>query len=155
MGAVLAADEQRFYEGGNLDHDERLDMEPAKVFVGSALEWDTGGANGVQPFASGGNKFAGFAKEQVNNLSTAPGGGTKGNKQVTVARQGIVHLNIESTIATTSVGAKIYATVDDNSFTLSSTSNTEIGEIVRVITTGTTGANLVAVKFYAAGFHGS
>jgi hypothetical protein len=64
---------------------------------------------------------------------------------VRVRRQGTIVLPIGS-LAATNIGAPVYAS-DDDTFTLTATSNTKIGTVVRFVSSG---VGVVAFREYAA-----
>ena len=85
--------------------------------------------------------FAGFAERTVDNSA-----GAAGAVNVRVKPRGRVILPVVGVTAVTDEGATVYAS-DDDTFTLTSTSNSAIGKITRYIS-GTT----VEVYFEASSF---
>lgn len=85
--------------------------------------------------------FAGFAERQADNSA-----GAAGAINVRVKTRGRVILSVAGVTAVTDEGSTVYAS-DDDTFTLTSTSNSAIGKIVRHIS-GTT----VEVYFEASSF---
>lgn len=85
--------------------------------------------------------FAGFAERQADNSA-----GAAGAINVRVKPRGRVILSVAGVTAVTDEGSTVYAS-DDDTFTLTSTSNSAIGKIVRYIS-GTT----VEVYFEASSF---
>lgn len=85
--------------------------------------------------------FAGFAERQADNSA-----GAAGAINVRVKTRGRVILSVAGVTAVTDEGSTVYAS-DDDTFTLTSTSNSAIGKIVRYIS-GTT----VEVYFEASSF---
>ena len=85
--------------------------------------------------------FAGFAQSKADNSA-----GAAGAINVRVKTRGRVILAVTGVTAVTDEGSTVYA-ADDNDFTLTSTSNTAIGKVVRYIS-GTS----VEVYFEAASF---
>ena len=85
--------------------------------------------------------FAGFAERQADNSA-----GAAGAVSVRVKTRGRVILSVAGVTAVTDEGSTVYAS-DDDTFTLTSTSNSAIGKIVRHIS-GTT----VEVYFEASSF---
>ena len=85
--------------------------------------------------------FAGFAERTADNSA-----GAAGAINVRVKTRGRVILSVTGVTAVTDEGSTVYAS-DDDTFTLTATSNTAIGKIVRYIS-GTT----VEVYFEAASF---
>ncbi len=148
---ALAADKPRTFASTPLEHRERLPViAGAKVYAGSVCMWDDAGSPtlGIEAHAGAVTKvFAGFATELVDNT-----GGALGDKLAEVVRTGIVELTTNDTIAAADVNDPIYATADDDTFTQTSTNNTPIGKITRVVIAGAAGVNRIEVKFEAAGF---
>jgi len=97
------------------------------VYEGSAVGLSSGYA---RPHAQG-DEFCGFAISKVDNSS-----GSAGDKTVRVIQQGIVKADVVGASAVTHVNDAVYMS-DDDTFTLTSTSNTQIGKVVRWIS-GTT-----------------
>ena len=85
--------------------------------------------------------FAGFAESKADNSA-----GAAGAINVRVKSKGRIILSVTGVTAVTDEGATVYA-ADDNDFTLTSTSNTAIGKVVRYIS-GTS----VEVYFEAASY---
>jgi predicted RecA/RadA family phage recombinase len=116
-----------------------------KIYDGSALSDASStapgvaGTNVVRSYTSPEN-FIGFAIATVDNSSGADGALT-----VTVATDGVVELVVTGATAA-STGALVYAT-DGNTFTTTSTANTAIGTIAKIVS-GTT----VLVKFQGVGY---
>lgn len=149
---ALAADKPRTYGSCSFEHTERLPLiAGAKVYAGSTLMWDDAGSPtlGVEAHAAAGASklFAGFSKEPADNTN-----GALGDKIIDVVRAGIIVLVISATIAASDLGASVYAATDDDTFNLTSTNNTLIGKITRVVTAGASGSNSVEVEFNAKGF---
>lgn len=74
--------------------------------------------------------FLGFAQRTVDNAA-----GAAGAKTVVVKRRGVIKLPISGLAITANDRAKVYAS-DDDTFTLTSTSNTLIGTVLQWIETG-------------------
>lgn len=85
--------------------------------------------------------FAGFAESKADNSA-----GAAGAINVRVQTRGRIILAVTGVTAVTDEGSTVYA-ADDNDFTLTSTSNTAIGKVVRYIS-GTS----VEVYFEAASY---
>jgi hypothetical protein len=85
--------------------------------------------------------FAGFAESKADNSA-----GAAGAINVRVKTRGRIILSVTGVTAVTDEGSTVYA-ADDNDFTLTSTSNTAIGKVVRYIS-GTS----VEVYFEAASY---
>lgn len=74
--------------------------------------------------------FLGFAQRTVDNST-----GAAGAKTVVVKRRGVIKLPISGLAITANDRAKVYAS-DDDTFTLTSASNTLIGTVLQWIETG-------------------
>jgi len=74
--------------------------------------------------------FLGFAQRTVDNSA-----GAAGAKTVVVKRKGVIKLPISGLAITANDRPKVYAS-DDDTFTLTSTSNTLIGTVLQWIETG-------------------
>ena len=74
--------------------------------------------------------FLGFAEEKVDNSA-----GAAGAKNVRVKSKGYIKLPITSIAITSNDRPAVYAS-DDNTFTLTSTSNTLIGYVAQWVSTG-------------------
>lgn len=85
--------------------------------------------------------FAGFAESKADNSA-----GAAGAINVRVKNKGRIILSVTGVTAVTDEGSTVYAS-DDDTFTLTSTTNTAIGKVVRYIS-GTS----VEVYFEAASF---
>ena len=127
--ATLTIDTPRIFETG---HDEYLNEVPltaaTKIFAGAAVGTSSSLA---RPLVAG-DPFAGFATEycdstvSTNPLIPTPGYATR----VKVKSKGTAKLSVVGVTGVTNEGATVYAS-DDNTFTLTSTSNTAIGKILR------------------------
>lgn len=93
----------------------------AKIYQGALVGLTTAGYG--RPLQSG-DTAAGFAKDNVDNTD-----GSDGDRIAEVKAKGKVSLFI-SGLTIADVGNKVYAT-DDNTFTLTSTSASLIGKVVR------------------------
>ena len=109
----------------------------SKIYEGSAVS-DAGspsaGTNVANTLVAGEN-FLGFADQTVDNTSGASG------VTISVATKGYVQLVVTG-VTSASLGATVYAS-DGNTFTLTSTSNSKIGKVAKIVS-GTT----VLVAFY-------
>lgn len=97
------------------------------IYEGAAV--GDNGTNLHRPLGVG-DRFVGFAEAMVDNST-----GAAGAKNVRVRTRGRVQLPISS-IDVGDVGKAVYAT-DDDVFTLTQSTNTHIGRVVRFIATGT------------------
>jgi predicted RecA/RadA family phage recombinase len=108
------------------------------IYEGSALS-DTGSATtatGVAETLVAGENFLGFANGTVTTGSSV---GT-----INVIAEGVIQLAVTGVTAA-STGAEVYAS-DGSTFTLTSTSNTPVGKVIKIVS-GTT----VLVKFQGIG----
>jgi predicted RecA/RadA family phage recombinase len=98
----------------------------SKIYKGAPVGLSSGNARSLVAA----DIFLGFADEQADNTT-----GTAGAINVTVRREGCVQLPITG-VTSSNTGAKVYASADDT-YTLTAGSNTLIGIIRFVPTTGT------------------
>ena len=107
-------------------------MTNAKIYEGSALS-DAGspgaGTNVAHNLVAGEN-FLGFADETVDNS-----GGSSGGVAITVVSKGVVQVAVTG-VTSASLGATVYMS-DGNTFTTTSTSNSKIGKVSKIVS-GTT-----------------
>lgn len=130
---TLAVDVPRSYALGDLD--EYPVIAADIIYEGAAV--GENGSGYARPLVAL-DPFLGFCMEQVDNAV-----GSAGDKRVRVLRRGSVTLAISGLAITANDQAPVYAS-DDNTFTLTSTSNTKIGWVRRWISTG-----LAVVEFDA------
>ncbi len=131
--AALSNDTNRTYELGDIN------QIPVKggaiIYQGAAVGSNSSGyAKSIQ----NGDKFLGFADEQIDNS-----GGADGTKSVRIRKRGAILLDI-SGITLADINKSVYAT-DDNSFTLSDSNSVYIGQISRIDSSG-----VALVEFDAA-----
>jgi hypothetical protein len=122
--AQLAANLARTYELG--DFCDLGVKEAAVIYEGSAVGLTSGYARQL----TAGDIFAGFAHVGVPVAPAADGG-----ELVRVRRFGLIVLTIAS-VAVTDIGKAVYAS-DGNTFTLTASTNSHIGRVVRVVGTNT------------------
>lgn len=130
--AQLTADEIRVYETDQNLVNELPVAASVKIFEGAACGKDS---NGYVRQLVAGDEFAGFAERGADNSA-----GANGAVDVDLRRVGVIELTLAGA-AITDEGSLIYAS-DSNTFTLTSTSNTLIGTIIRF-----EGNNKVMVAF--------
>ena len=134
--ATLSANSSRAY---GFDEDPLYNDVPCVatdiVYEGAACGLSSGYA---RPLVAA-DVFLGFAALKADNSA-----GSAGAINVRVQQRGTVELSVVGVSAVTDYGDTVYAS-DDDTFTLTSTSNTAIGKIVRWIS-GTT----CIVRFEAA-----
>lgn len=121
---TLATDIQRPYDLGTINE---LPMIAGDIIYEGAAVGDNGSGY-VRPLQAG-DPFSGFCEQNADNTA-----GAAGDTLVRVRTQGAVQLDIAG-LAITHVGAPIYAS-DDNTFTLTATSNSYIGRVSRFISLG-------------------
>lgn len=102
------------------------------IYEGSAI----GNASGYHRQLAAGDKFAGFALQDVASQTS------DGDATVKTRRQGRIVLTIAS-VAVTDIGKPVYAT-DGNAFTLTASTNAHIGRVESVY-----GTNLAVVAYDA------
>lgn len=122
---TLAANTPRAYEGGNRND---LPVIAAEIIYEGAAVGVVAGSGHVRPLAAG-DQFAGFAVEQTDNSA-----GAAAALNARLIEKGKIQLAVGS-LAITDIGAPVYAS-DDNTFTLTATSNSLIGFVRRVVSTG-------------------
>jgi predicted RecA/RadA family phage recombinase len=121
--AQLTLDTPRIYE---VEADNELPiLASTQIFEGACV----GESSGYMRQLVAGDPFRGFAVRGVDNSA-----GSNGDKSVELNRKGVIKLDI-SAVAITDEGKSVYAS-DSNTFTLTATSNTRIGYIIRVESTG-------------------
>jgi len=122
--ATLAADKSRAYELG--EHNDLPVIAADIIYEGSAV--GDNGAGYARPLVAG-DPFRGFAFAKADNSA-----GAAGDINVRVRRCGDIVLPIAA-LAITDVGKDVYAS-DDDTFTLTQSTNTRIGKVKRFIATG-------------------
>lgn len=122
--ATLAADKPRsYYEGDS--HDFAV-IAADIIYQGAAVGDNASGY--ARPLVAG-DPFRGFAAETVDNAA-----GAVAAKSVRCKRAGLISLPI-SALAITDVGKDVYAS-DDDTFTLTQSTNTRIGHVSSWVSTG-------------------
>jgi hypothetical protein len=121
---TLAADKVRAFEIG--DRNDLPVIANDIIYEGAAV--GENGSGYMRPLAAG-DAFVGFAIERVDNT-----GGSAGDKTVAVRQKGRVQLPV-SGAAIGDLGKPVYAS-DDDTFTLTQSTNSYIGRIVRWVSTG-------------------
>jgi hypothetical protein len=96
------------------------------IYEGAAV--GDNGSGYARPLVAG-DPFLGFATEKADNSA-----GAAGAINVNVKHKGRVQLAVGS-LAITDVGKQVYAS-DDNTFTLTATSNSAIGRVIRFVSSG-------------------
>lgn len=131
---TLAVDTPRSFELGSINE---VPVIAADIIYEGAAVGDNGSGY-ARPLVAG-DPFRGFAEARADNSV-----GAAGDKRVRVRRYGGVVLTIAS-IAVTDIGKAVYAS-DDNTFTLTKGSNTQIGYVFAI-----DGTNLALVAYSEVG----
>ena len=132
--ATLSADKPRDYQLGDLE--EYPVIASDIIYEGAAVgENDSGYARPLEA----GDVFLGFALEHVDNS-----GGSAGDKRVRVRTRGKAVLPIAAVAITANDRPAVYAS-DDATFTLTASTNSQIGYVQRWVETGS-----AVVEFDAA-----
>jgi len=117
---TLAVDAPRTYELGDVNEFPMIATDI--IYEGAAVGLD--GSGNARPLVAG-DKFVGFAESKKDNST-----GAAGALRVRVRRYGVVRLAVTGVAALTDVGALVYAS-DDATFTLTESTNSLIGRIIR------------------------
>lgn len=120
---TLAKSKVRAYESGY----NELPVIAADIIYQGAAVGDDG--NGYAQPLSAGNPFRGFADDDADNAA-----GAAGDKTVKLKTEGKVQLAI-SGLGITDVGKDVFAS-DDDTFTLTQSTNTRIGFVYRYVSSG-------------------
>jgi len=123
--ATLTEDTPRDFQLGDLEDYPVVASDI--IYEGAAVGENASGY--ARPLQAG-DQFLGFAQSQVDNSD-----GVAGAKTVTVRTRGRVKLSIGSLAITANDRPKVYAS-DDNTFTLTPTSNSHIGFVSRYVESG-------------------
>ena len=121
--ATLATDKSRTYELGDLNSFPVVATDI--IYEGAAVGLSSGNARPL----NAGDQFVGFCIQNVDNST-----GSAGDLRVQVKTHGEIQLAIGS-LAATDVGKPVYAS-DDDTFTLTATSNSYIGKVKRFVSSG-------------------
>lgn len=123
---TLTADKPRAYQLGDLE--EYPVIASDVIYEGAAV--GENGSGYARPLQAG-DVFLGFALETADNAS-----GSAGDIRVQVRTAGRIELPIGSLAITANDRPAVYAS-DDDTFTLTSTSNSLIGYVSRWVSSGT------------------
>lgn len=135
--ATLAKDKVRVYFfAGNPIREEYPVIGADIIHRGAAVGENAAGYS--RPLVAG-DVFQGFSVAKADNSN-----GAAGDIRVTVEQKGFVELPISAAAITTNDRAPVYAS-DDDTFTLTPTSNSLIGYVSRWVSTG-----IAVVEFDAA-----
>lgn len=132
---TLAADTPRDYQLGDLEDYPVIAADI--IFEGAAV--GENGSGYARPLVAA-DPFLGFAVRNADNSS-----GAAGDKNVQVRTRGRIKLAISGLAITANDRPAVYAS-DDNTFTLTSTSNSKIGWVSRWISTGVAIVEFEAVR---------
>ena len=121
--ATLADNNPRAFETGDFND---LPVIANDIIYEGAAVGESSATGTFRPLVAVDN-FAGFAVRKVDNT-----GGAASALNVKVMQKGRATLDVTGVTAVTDEGSTVYAS-DDNTFTLSSTSNSSIGKIIRWI----------------------
>jgi hypothetical protein len=121
---TLAADKARTFELGDINE---FPVIASEIIYEGAVVGDN--ASGYARPLVAGDHFLGFAERMAENATIVAG-----SVNVRVKARGLIMLNI-SALAITDVGKDVYAS-DDDTFTLTKSTNTRIGYVYRWVSTG-------------------
>jgi hypothetical protein len=117
---TLARNEPRAYEPGDIEeYGAAVDI----LYEGAAVGTSSGFGRPLQA----GDPFVGFCFEKCDNSA-----GSAGDKRVKVRERGTIVLAVVGVTGITDVGAPVYAS-DDDTFTLTASTNSLIGHVARRI----------------------
>lgn len=122
--ATLANNQPRTFEGEGFNE---LPVIAADIIYEGAAVGDNGSGY-ARPLVAG-DPFRGFAVDPVDNSA-----GSAGERRVKLRPKGLVQLNVPS-VGLGNINDPVYAS-DDNTFTLTATSNSLIGYVYRYVSTG-------------------
>lgn len=125
---TLSVDRARSFELG--DYNDLPVIGTDIIYEGAAV--GDNGTNAHRPLTAG-DRFVGFAETRADNQTVA---GAAGAINVRVRSRGRVQLPITS-FDVTDVGKPVYAS-DDDTFSLTQSTNSHVGKAVRFVATGTT-----------------
>lgn len=123
--AALAKDIQNTYEIGDIN--EFPVVSAGTIYMGAAVGVPSGVGTARALVAT--DKFVGFAIDGVANVSG-------GSKTVRVKTTGMIVATVVGLTAATPPGTSVYMS-DDNTYTTTTTSNSLVGKVHRVLTGGT------------------
>lgn len=120
---TLASNKPRAFETGDFND---LPVIATDIIYEGAAVGESSATGIFRPLVAGDN-FAGFAVKKADNSA-----GAASAINVKVQQKGRIELEVTGVTAVTDEGSTVYAS-DDNTFTLSSSSNSAIGKIIRWI----------------------
>ncbi|MCK9326987.1 MAG: hypothetical protein M0P69_15955 [Bacteroidales bacterium] len=122
---ALSADKERIYELGNIN--EVPVKGSATIYEGAAVGMTSGYARGL----NAGDDFVGFAERKADNSADS----TDGAINCRVISRGLAKVTL-SGVLVTDIGKPVYAS-DDETFTLTQSTNSYVGVVYRYVTTDT------------------
>jgi len=135
VGATLATDTPRAYELGEIEAYPVIATDI--IYEGAAVGENASGY--ARPLAAG-DAFLGFAESQADNAT-----GTAGATNVRVRTRGKVQLAVAGATAVTANDRPLVYASDDNTFTLTASTNSIVGRVSRWVSSG-----VCIVEFNAA-----
>ena len=133
---TLAANKPRAYE---LSDYNELPMVAADIIYEGAAVGDNG--SGIARPLVAADPFLGFAMRKADNSA-----GAESAINVMVKQRGEIQLAVTGVASADDLGATVYAS-DDDTFTLTSTSNTAIGKVARWVSSTTCVVYFEAVQY--------
>lgn len=133
--ATLAADKPRAFELGTIQ--EYPVIATDIIYEGAAVGENASGY--ARPLVAG-DVFLGFAESKVDNST-----GAAGDKRVRVRRRGQVEIPVAGATAVTANDQPLVYASDDDTFTLTASTNSIIGRVSRWVSSG-----VCVVEFDAA-----
>ncbi|MCK9622005.1 MAG: hypothetical protein M0R47_15905 [Methylobacter sp.] len=123
--ATLAVDKPRTYAVHGAEYDSDVPMIASDIIYEGAAVGENGSGY-FRPLVAA-DPFAGFALKRADNAT-----GAAGAVNAHVRARGTIILAVTGVTAVTDEGSTVYAS-DDDTFTLTLTSNTAIGKVARYI----------------------
>jgi len=139
--ATLSSDSPRNFGLGDINE---LPVVASDIIYEGAAVGDNGSGYS-RPLAAG-DPFQGFALKKADNSS-----GSAGDVNVVVRRHGLVQVAVTGTSSVADNGRNVYAS-DDDTFTLTKSTNTKIGQVVRWVTGTTCIVSFTAMGAGASGY---
>ena len=128
--ATLAKDAPRAYEAGIEPVHNDLPIIASDIIYEGAAVGDNGSGY-ARPFVVS-DPFWGFAAAKCDNSASA----VAGAKNVRVVQKGAIRLTVVGASSVADIGEAVYAT-DDATFTLTASGATQIGKVLRWVTSTT------------------
>jgi hypothetical protein len=128
--ATLTKDTPREYESAADIWCNHIPVIASDIIYQGAAVGESGTSGTARPL-EGGDNFLGFATQQADNST-----GSASDINVKVRQKGTVKLKVTGASGVTDLGDEVYA-ADDNDFTLTASGATQIGKVVRWISSTT------------------